>query len=463
MSKQWNTKLIKQYENDSGQALLTDEQTLVSFSQDFGHLIHSKPSAVCIPNSIDSLQSLIQFANKHKLPVTIRGKGLSQCGQSLAKAGGLIVSMQNFSHALQMDEKGIWVEANTSWASLLDVSLAQDKAPFVLPYNCNLSVAGVLSAGGVGASSFKYGAINADVAALEIIDGLGNINVLNENSSLFKACLSGQGQFGIITKACIQLRSVKKMAKSFFLVYEGQEQWFHDMAIIRNEVDYIEMFCSPSIQGAKLVGDKRVPIAQWLYGMHLTIEYDEIEPEISQLTRLIKPWKVINTQVESIASYFLRHNSRFKMMEALGQWNLSHPWYECFVPTSVLKQYLTTLLENLPIHYASLVHVVPMAKRGADFLMLPENESVCSVMILNPGVPEPLKESCFEAIKLLDQCFLPEGGKRYLSGFLGHNIDDEYWTTHFGTNYSQWSELKREYDPNGIFNSFLHHINSREF
>ncbi|MCK1890510.1 hypothetical protein MXE01_15660, partial [Legionella pneumophila] len=46
-------------------------------------------------------------------------------------------------------------------------------------------------------------------------------------------------------------------------------------------------------------------------------------------------------------------------------WDLLHPWYECFVPTSFLTGVLSQLLEELPLHYASLVHVVPIAKQKA--------------------------------------------------------------------------------------------------
>lgn len=455
---QWNTEIIKQHNKVTGQALLSDESTLVFFSQDFGKLIQSQPSAVCIPEHLDSLQSLISFAYQHKLPVTIRGNGLSQCGQSLPVPGGLTLSMQHFNKPLELVEDTIWVEANTSWADLLVISLKQNKAPFVLPYNCNLSVAGVLSAGGVGSSSFKYGAINAHVSALEVIDGLGVKKSVTKDSPLFHACLSGQGQFGVITKASIELRPVKPQVKTFCLVYSSQEQWFEDIYKIRDKVDYMELFCSPCIQGAKLKEGKRVSMAQWLYGLHLSIEYEEGDaPDLNDVIKNLNPWQVINNQEETISSYYLRHNSRFELMKMLGQWDLLHPWYECFVATKVLKEHLAELLQRLPVHYASLVHVVPMAKQKAGFLMLPEEGSICSVMILNPGVPPLLKDSCLQAIKDLDACFIEQGGKRYLSGFLGYDLPSDYWSKHFGEQHDLWVNLKKQFDPEGIFSSRLHH------
>lgn len=456
LPSQWNAEKIKQFKKQTGQALLSDEQTLVSFSQDFGKLIESFPSAVCSPHNLDALQDLIIFASQEKLPVTIRGNGLSQCGQSLPLPGGLTLSMQHFNKPLTMEGDTIWVEANTSWANLLEVSLIEHKAPFVLPYNCNLSVGGVLSAGGVGSASFKYGAINAHVAALEVVDGLGVKHVVDSSSPLFQACLSGQGRFAVITKACIQLKPVQPMVKTVCLVYADQRQWFEDVYKVRDKVDYMELFCSPSIQGAKLQDGRRVPMSQWLYGLHVSVEYKDEAPSTDDIIGALKPWNVLHEQEESISSYFLRHNSRFEVMKMLGQWELFHPWYECFVPAKVLKEHLEELLHELPVHYASTVHVVPMAKQTAGFLMLPESDSVCSFMILNPGVPAPLKDSCLQAIEKLDKHLIQLGGKRYLSGFLGSDLPANYWKDHFGKQHDSWMNLKKKYDPVGIFGSVLH-------
>ncbi len=452
----WSPSKIKQCENETGQALLRDEQTLVSFSQDFGKLIQSSPSAVSIPPDIKSLQSLVSFASQHKLPITIRGNGMSQSGQSLPLPGGLTLSMQHFEKAIGLEGDTIWVEANATWSTLLELSLKERKAPFILPYNCNLSVAGVLSAGGVGSSSFKYGAVNAYVAALEVIDGFGVVQVVDKNSPLFYACLSGQGRFGVITKAQIRLRPVKSKVKTICLVYADQKQWFEDIEQLKNRVDYMELFCSPSIQGAKLKGERRVPMAQWLYGLHFSVEFEGDAPDLDEITNLLKPWNVINVQEESISSYLLRHDSRFEVMKMLGQWDLLHPWYECFVPTEMLKKNLSKILDELPLHYASLVHIAPVANHKAGFLMFPKNESVSSFMILNPGVPYPLKDSCLQAIKDLDSRLIEEGGKRYLSGFLGNELSQNYWSEHFGEHLESWIELKKQYDPSGIFTSMLH-------
>lgn len=454
----WSLHQIKQCEKESGQAMLSDEHTLVSYAQDFGKLTHSNPSAVCIPSSIDKLQLVLGYANQNHLPVTIRGNGLSQGGQALPVTDGLTLHVGQLRGIHEHEPESIWVEANTTWAELLETSIKKSQIPYILPYNCNLSIGGVLSAGGIGASSFKFGSITAYVEALEVVKADGEIQLIDSQSKLFHACLSGQGRFAVITKACIKLRPCLKAVRTFFLVYLDKNHWLNDLSEIKKHVDYIETFCSPSLQGAKLISGKRLPFAQWLFAMHISIEYENIPPEFGVIGKNINPWKIIHVQDESIHSYLLRHNSRFEAMKLTGQWELIHPWYECFIPTTILTNNLDELLAELPIHYATTVQIVPLAnKQRTGFLMLPEAEDICALMILNPGVNSALLPSCLQTMNALDTVFLNQGGKRYLSGYLGEDIQKNYWKKHFGSHYADWIELKKEYDPHHVLGSQLHH------
>ncbi|MBA2651620.1 MAG: FAD-binding oxidoreductase [Tatlockia sp.] len=455
LQTQWSTHQIKQCKKETGQAMLSDEHSLVSYSQDFGKIAQSKPAAVCIPQTSEQIQAILSYANQNHLALTIRGKGLSQSGQALPIKDGLILHLQQLNSVLDKEDEAIWVEANSSWAELIETSLKTEQIPLVLPYNCNLSIGGVISAAGIGASSFKFGPVSAHVKALEVVLANGEVTQVDEKSQLFHACLSGQGRFGVITKACIKLRRCAKQVKTFFLVYLEKDQWLHDLNGFKTNADYIEAYCSPSPQGAKLVAGKRIPFAQWLFSIHVSIEYDNSPPKIVDLLKT-KPWQIIHQQDETIHSYLLRHNSRFEAMKLTGQWDLLHPWYECFMSKQLLIANLDEVLAELPIYYASLLHVIPIAHtQQTGFLMFPEANEVYGLMILNPGINPALLSSCLEVIKALDAKFLKQGGKRYLSGYIGSNLDTSYWQNHFGALYADWIGLKEKYDAQHTLSSFL--------
>jgi hypothetical protein len=451
---QWNTYHIKQCKKKFGQALLNDEHSLVLFSEDFGKLIQAAPVAAFEPTTIDEAQLLIQYAHEHQLPLTLRGNGMSQSGQSLPVPGGLTLTMRHFTRASPPDSHSIWVEANASWSTLLDNTLPRFLVPYVMPNNCNLSVAGVISAGGVGASSFKYGSVTAHIRALEVVQANGELLQVDQQSPLMHACLGGQGRFGLITKACIALRTCRKSVRTFFLTYADKESWLNDLSLCKIKSDYIESFCTPAIQGTKLSEQGRLPFAQWLYALHVSIEYDSNPPDINELG--LRPWRVLHLQDESIHSYLHRHDSRFNAMKITGQWELQHPWYECFIQGKQLND-LEELLATLPIHYASIVHVAAIAPiTPTGFLQLPKNQDIFALMILNPGLARALTPSCLETIRKLDATFLAAGGKRYLSGYVGESLEQEFWRNHFDDRYDDWIKFKKLYDPQNIFCSTLH-------
>lgn len=448
---QWNIANVRLDKPQIINSLLSNERAVSFFKKDFGNLLEANPAAVFQPKSIEELQFFLSYAAEQTLPITIRGNGLSQGGQSLSVDGGINLSMQAFTECAQVKDQSIWIEANASFADLLNRSLPKKLAPKALPYNCNLSIGGVLSAGGMGAAAFREGPISSQVLALELVDSQGEKQRVSKGDPLFEACLGGQGQFAVITAACIKLQPISEHIHTVFMVYDDMTQWFKDMALARETADYMELFCSPSIQGAGLFEGQRKPFATWLYGMHLSFNFDNKLKSLPAFS----PWKTLHRQQEDCKSYFLRHNPRFDFMQKSGQWSMIHPWYECFLPERVLKAVLPELLQSLPLYFANLVHVVPVANRRVGFTMFPESDSYYEIMILNPGIPESLKQQTLEIISALDKQLLAQGGKRYLSGYLGESVDDDYWRRHFGQSYENWCHLKKRFDPAGIFTSKL--------
>jgi len=453
----WSMYQIKQCEQQLGQAMLRDEHSLVLYSVDFGKLHSSKPSAVFVPQSTGDLQDLMRYANEQGLPVTIRAKGLSQGGQTLALEGGVTIHMEQFTQVYEPQADVIWVDANATWSDLLDATVPLSKIPFVVPYNTNLSVAGLLSIGGVGAASFREGVAAAHVQALEVVTAEGELLTVDASSPLFQACLGGQGQFAVISKAAIALRPCAKQVRTFSLTYNDKAQWMRDLAQFKQSVDYIETFCTPALLGSKLTAKGRTPYAEWLFALHVSVEYDDEAPDLSSLGDDLRPWKVSNCQDESMASYLHRHDPRFAAMKLSGHWDMHHPWYECLIPAELLEQELDNFLEFLPMYFASNVHVVPIANRHEQtFVISPDKPEFYCIMILNPGIPPGLLPGCLDAINEMDDRLLQAGGKRYMSGFFGENVTDAYWKNHFGARYGTWLDSKQRFDPKGIFTSILH-------
>lgn len=452
----WSTQHLRQCEERTGHGMLADGPVLDAFSRDFGGICHAQPAAVFSPSTTQALQQVVAYAHEHGLPLTVRAHGLSQGGQTVPEPGGLTLHMDQFRAVHAREGESIWVDANASWSELLAETLPHARVPYVTPYNTNLSVAGLISVGGVGAASFKHGIAASHVRALEVVTADGAIQRIGAESALFHACLGGLGQFGVITRAAIALKPCARQVRTYTLVYADEAQWLQDLAAFKRHADFIETVCTPALLGTRASPRGRQPFAQWLYAMQVSFEYDTGAPELASVEAPIEPWKIADCQDETMAEYLLRHNTRFHAMKLSGQWALQHPWYECLVPQQVALAELGGLLRSLPLYFATLVHVVPIARsQPSGFFMAPDQPEFVSLMILNPGVPAPLVPGCLDAIKALDERLLSQGGKRYASGFLGSPLPPGYWETHFGDRHAGWTALKHRYDPKGIFGSSL--------
>lgn len=434
--------------------LLLDEQVQACFSEDFGKILYSRPAAVVKPHTTGQLQQFVQYAHTHKLPLTIRGFGLSQSGQSLPYKGSILVSMEHFTKIASPAKNAIWVETNATWAQVIEHTIPHGLIPAVLPHNTHLSIGGVISAGGIGASSFRFGSICNQIRALEVVTADGQRHQVYEHDPLFHACLGGQGQFGIITQVQLALIPCQPKIRTFYLLYADETQWLKDFYYCQKNVDYIDAFCTPAPLGAKLTPTGRKPFAQWFYALQISQQYFDKAPELDALG--LNPWQFLHTQDESISSYLNRHDSRFKAMKSSGQWEQTHPWYECFLPYSQW-QHVANILAEIPLFFAPVIHTVAIDNSNPqkNFLALPNEEQVFGLMILPPGLSNNLLPAAVAVIKNLDAQLLALGGKRYLSGFLGEELPEEYWQQHFGRRYREWMSLKEEYDPHHLFCSLL--------
>lgn len=449
----WNDSLIKTLERMLSLAMLSDEHSLAVYAKDFGRLLHSAPKGIFKVENLIQLQKIFQFASTHNLPLTIRGEGLGQGGQSLATKDSVLIQ-KNFSQPPELVHDAIWVDGTCSWIDLIKHSLPHKMIPRVIPYNTNLNVAGVLSAGGFGAASFQFGSAASNVLELEIVHTNGELELCKNDSQIGQSCLGGQGLFGFINRIKIPLRPCKSLVRSFFISYGDKDIWLNDLQKISKIADHIESFCSPAIMGARINPHGRTPFAQWLYGLQIAIEYESEAPQFDDLN--LGSAKLLLIQDESIATFLTRHNARIQLMQGSVMWELTHPWYECLVKKSQLED-LECLLDMLPINFAPIVHVMPVKpEKYSGFVMYPDGDDIFLLMILPPGIDEAFSANCIELIAQLDSLLLAKGGKRYLSGYLGNSVDINYWQHHFDTHFKAWRTNKSLYDPKNILTSVLH-------
>jgi cytokinin dehydrogenase len=342
---------IKGFYYDAGQYDWVKE----NYSTDFGKLVIQPPLGVFKPRSEEHLQKFIELANKHKVKITCRGQGHSTDGQILCE-NGIVIDLRDLPKQFQFthpDRKDAFVvSGHATWKELLDVTIQHRKTVPVLTDYLKLSVAGTLSIGGLGGSSFKKGCQADHVLALRILTFDGRILFCSrtENKELFNAALCGSGQVGIILDATLSLVESKEQAHSRLLYYRNSEQFLKDQHLLysKGEIDHLKGFIQ------KLNGEL-------YYVIDAAVFYDKPSDVVnSEVFKGLSPEKIVEKDVPYID--FVHEVTHFtEMLSKADKWNVPHPWYGVLLPEDKVAEHLKKALES------------PFLKGSEPFLLFPLN------------------------------------------------------------------------------------------
>ncbi|MFB3074537.1 MAG: FAD-binding protein [Candidatus Methylomirabilales bacterium] len=209
--------------------LAYDDASRQAFSKDHGNDILRQPLAVLRPGSVQDVVSMVKYANRHDLQITMRGQGHSRSGETLVEAGIVIDSRTLRAIEVRNDES---VDAGPGafLGEVYEAVFTKDLTLPAMPLCSELSVGGVLSVGGWGGTSHRFGAAVDSVQELEVVTGEGNlVNCSpNEQSELFEMVLAGMGQCAIIVRARIGLVAAPSRVVLWDLLYDHLGEYISD-------------------------------------------------------------------------------------------------------------------------------------------------------------------------------------------------------------------------------------------
>jgi cytokinin dehydrogenase len=460
----WSSNFIELIKKETDIPLTQAVGSLNNAAIDFGHLVKGSCYAVASPHTTMHIQTLMQFVNQHYLPITLRGRGLSQSGQSVTPEGAIAIDLSHLQQVDSIDQnnQSVRCEAGVTWRGILEQTLPHGFIPPVLPLNLDLTVGGTLSIGGIGASSHHFGPIVDNVLALQVVTGDGqylNCDANNE-SALFKATLGGLGRCSVLATATLALRKCKPRVRTFYLLYDDHQAWLEDQLQIteHNQGDYLEAFCSASLQGLRNTAAGRKPFAHWFYPLQISVEYDDEAPEAIAVLQGLRYWKLIHREDADIFDYVNRYEPRFAFMHKSGAWDLPHPWTECLLPVDIMPTLLPQILAETPLSLGDghRVLYVNNQNKNSSLFMHPANSEKCSLIfaILPVGIPPFALADSLAALQRINHLLIEAGGKRYPSGWLG-TMDEAAWQKHYGDRYAEWMAVKAKFDPNKVIRSVL--------
>jgi len=193
----------------AGIELIEDRPVRGTFATDAGGTAYGFADGVVIARSAQQVSVLLRAAQAHRVPVTVRGGGLTTEGESVA-FGGVLLDMTGMSRVLAVDTNALTVrtEAGIFWASLAESLRRHGMDYLSAPLNLTSSVGGTLQVGGIDVNSPRLGCSADQALALQVVTPTGDIVECSDtqNAELFRRVILGYGQFGVITEATLRIR-----------------------------------------------------------------------------------------------------------------------------------------------------------------------------------------------------------------------------------------------------------------
>lgn len=449
-----------------GELVSLEEGERRAFETDFGRWRTLVPAAVARCRTAADVAAVVRFCREHRLPIAPRSQGHTQSGQSLT--AGVLIDSAAMNRILAIDEAGGWAdcEAGVVWRDLVVEATGRGLIPPVLTNNLSVTVAGTTSVAGLGVASFRHGTQADNALEIECVTGDGEIHRCSREHEpeLFDMVRCSLGQIGVITRVRTRLRPVEPRVRLYTLVYDDLGRFMDDARRVMDPADStfatLGGICSPAPMGFRRIGEGMelgkgmIGYGLWLYPMYLTVEYAPgAEPNDREVLSGLSPWRHVQTQDMTALEFARRMEPMFEAWKLSGYWDQPHPWMEVTLPWEVAREYIETVLANLPPGALGpgghvLLWPARTVTSSVPLFKHPGGEVVLGWGILGSVVPSKLDEMLAQ-LDMASELAIAYGGKRYLSGYVTFDTP-ERWAAHYGETWSRLCAAKRRWDPDHL-------------
>lgn len=163
--------------------------------------------AVALPTSLDELLAVVSLAARHRVPLTMRGAGTGNYGQSLPLEPGIIVDVRGVAGVIEVSEGRIAALPGTIMRELVTAAAASGQELAVLPSTFRVAtVAGFISGGSGGPGAALNGDLWAgNVLAVELVTVEEEPRAIRLEGAEVASVLHMYGTIGVITRVELRL------------------------------------------------------------------------------------------------------------------------------------------------------------------------------------------------------------------------------------------------------------------
>jgi FAD/FMN-containing dehydrogenase len=171
--------------------------------------IDTRIDAVVQPATLEELEAVVATGVKRRVPITVRGAGTGNYGQSVPLHGGILVDMRRVNRIVSLSDAEIEVEAGAVWEAVEVAARERGRELRIMPTTYHVAtVAGFLAGGSGGLGAVTFGRTWDDnflsVDLLTADDPPRTVRLAGED---LRYVLHTYGTVGIVTRLRLPLEA----------------------------------------------------------------------------------------------------------------------------------------------------------------------------------------------------------------------------------------------------------------
>lgn len=259
---------------------------------------NNMPDAVVKPRTTDDLVKLVRLAAEQGTPLAPKGRGTSYLWGSVPVTGGIVVDMLEFRQFMEISIDNLWVEVcpGFTWEEV-ELSLNKDGHTLcVYPTSMpSATIGGWIAAsgaglgkGGYGVGSVMYGAVGANVAYMEVVNGKGEKLCLSSKKDI-SDFIGTDGITGIISKVRLKIRKIAPARAATLFSVSGPDELGKMVSLFQaGSTAYFGQFEDTRLLSVKQGAGLHTPAGVEGYTLLAVFEgpQSEVEKDTAQIRKL---------------------------------------------------------------------------------------------------------------------------------------------------------------------------------
>jgi D-lactate dehydrogenase (cytochrome) len=172
-----------------------------------------RPDVVVWPLSAEEISRILKLANRKRIPVTPWGAGTSVEGNPIPVEGGIVLSLQQMNHILELRTEDLQVRVE---AGVMDKELNQYLSRYGLFFppdpGASATIGGMVGNNASGIRTIKYGSTKDFVLNMVVVLPSGEVihpgtNAVKSSSGydLCRLFVGSEGTLGVVTEVTLRL------------------------------------------------------------------------------------------------------------------------------------------------------------------------------------------------------------------------------------------------------------------